>query len=149
MSLYWISIGMVILANLTYHLFQKSISQSIHPLFSLMITYVVALVVTGVLYVTTQPIDFRQGVQKDWAQANWASFALGISIILLEAGFLFAYRAGWKLSIAGLFANVAVGLLLLPIGLILFREELSLLNRVGVALALVGLIMMGIKTQDA
>jgi multidrug transporter EmrE-like cation transporter len=60
----------------------------------------------------------------------------------LELGFLLAYRAGWNISLAGLVSNTTVAMLLLPVGLVLFRERLSGINAVGVVVALLGLVLM-------
>lgn len=73
---------------------------------------------------------------------NWASFALGASIIGLELGFLLAYRVGWNISIGSLIANTAVSLLLIPIGILLFKETLSITNIIGVLLCVSGLFLI-------
>ena len=75
-------------------------------------------------------------------QLNWASYALGLVVVLLEVGFLLAYRAGWKISVAAVYSNVAVGLLLLPIGYLFYREALTATNILGIALAVVALVLM-------
>jgi multidrug transporter EmrE-like cation transporter len=67
---------------------------------------------------------------------------LGIAIIGLELGFLLAYRAGWNISLAGLVSNVIVGLVLLPVGLLLFQEKLTPLNLAGVVVCIAGLVMI-------
>jgi multidrug transporter EmrE-like cation transporter len=64
----------------------------------------------------------------------------------LELGFLLAYRAGWPISLAALLANVMVGMLLLPIGLVLLREKLSWVNLLGIAVCLAGIILVNIKS---
>ncbi len=49
MSLFHVSIGLTVFANVLYHLFQMEISSSIHPLVSLMATYGVALAVCAAM----------------------------------------------------------------------------------------------------
>jgi hypothetical protein len=63
----------------------------------------------------------------------------------LELCFLIAYRMGWPVSIAGLMTNVAVGLILLPIGISLYREQLSPVNTLGIALCIIGIILINYK----
>jgi multidrug transporter EmrE-like cation transporter len=75
-------------------------------------------------------------------QIHWASIALGFSIIGLEAGFLLAYRAGWKISLAAGIANAIVAALLVVIGLVFYREQLTLQNIIGIALCLAGLLLI-------
>jgi hypothetical protein len=73
---------------------------------------------------------------------NWSSLALGVSVVMIEAGFLVAYRLGWKLNRAGLTSNVAVAILLIPLGTILFQEHVSLRMIAGAALCISGLILL-------
>ena len=35
---------------------------------------------------------------KEFGKLNWTSFALGLVIIGLEAGWIYAYKAGWQVS---------------------------------------------------
>jgi len=64
---------------------------------------------------------------------------------LLEVGFLLAYRAGWNLSLASLASNATAALLLLPIGVLLFRDRPSAVNLMGVAVCLLGLVLINLK----
>jgi len=63
----------------------------------------------------------------------------------LELGFLLAYRAGWKISLGPLVSNVAVAILLIPVGLLLFREKISLVNLIGIGVCLLGLVLVNHK----
>jgi drug/metabolite transporter (DMT)-like permease len=54
-------------------------------------------------------------------------------------GFLLAYRAGWALSSAALLVTTIFALVLLPIGVVAFREALTPSRLVGFALCLAGL----------
>ena len=71
--------------------------------------------------------------------------ALGISILGLEMGFLLAYRAGWDISLAGIVSASAVAVVLIPVGLLAFKERLSLFNIFGVVLCIAGLVMVNYK----
>ncbi len=129
-------------SNILYHIFQKVIPANVNPVVSLTITYLAAALATVLLF----PLfPLNEGWSSALRRVNWASLALGVSIVGLELGFLLAYRAGWKVSLAGLLSNVAVGLVLLPIGLLFFRERLTGLNLLGVAFSLVGLGLMGLR----
>ena len=138
MNLYVGSIGLTIAGNIAYHLLNKSVAPNAHPFASLVATYGVGLAVS--LAVLT--IEVKGGVAEGLRHLNWASYALGVVVVLLELGFLLAYRAGWKISAAALYSNVAVGLLLLPIGLLAFRESLTAANAAGIVLAVVSLVLM-------
>lgn len=141
MNIYWLSISAAIFSNIFYHLSMKFTSPLIHPLAALTLSYLTATIICFVILVCFSPGPLSSHA-KD---LNWAPFALGASICLLEVGFLLAYRAGWSLSVAALFCNVAVGLILLPVGLAFFKERLTALNFLGIFLALAGLILIGKK----
>jgi len=83
---------------------------------------------------------FDQAWLGNWR--DWSSIGLAFAIVGLELGYILAYRSQWNISLGPLVANVAVAVLLLPVGLILFREKLSPLNALGVGVCLVGLMMV-------
>jgi len=63
----------------------------------------------------------------------------------IEIGFMLAYRAGWNLSLLPVSVNVCGAILLILIGLIAFRETLSLEKIVGVLLCIGGLVLITIR----
>jgi hypothetical protein len=137
-SAYFLSMVLTVLSNIAYHFCQKGISTSINPLVSLLATYATAIGVTLVL------LFFNPGGEKiwtltTWSRLNWASFALGLAAVGLELGFLWVYRVGWKISVAAIYSNALVTLALLPIGVLLFHEGLTLRKGAGILLALSGL----------
>ena len=140
--LYFFSMALTVVANVGYHFCQKAISSNANPLISLFFTYLSGMLITLVCI----PL-FYPGLQIGSAvrQLNWATFALGFAIVGLELGFLLAYRAGWNLSLGALYSNVMVTVVLLPIGVLVFKETLTGRHWVGLALALSGLILLGTK----
>ena len=60
----------------------------------------------------------------------------------IEVGFLLAYRAGWQIGITTIAANVAMTVILIPVGVVVFRDQLSLRNVVGLVFCIVGLILV-------
>ena len=138
MNLYVGSIALTIAGNIAYHLLNKSVAPNAHPFASLVATYGVGFLVSLAVLAARGP----QGVGGGLRQLNWASYALGFFVVLLEVGFLLAYRAGWKISVAAVYSNVAVGLLLLPIGYLFYRETITPTNLAGVVLAVIALLLM-------
>jgi drug/metabolite transporter (DMT)-like permease len=132
------SASLAILASTLYHIFQKSTPAEVNPALSLLVTYGTAAVATLGLFIFYPP----QNLAQDFAKLNWASYALGLSIVGLELGILLAYRFGWQISLLGVVVHIAAALILLPIGLLLFREKLSPLNLVGIGLCILGLILV-------
>jgi len=135
LSYYW-PIIMVVVSNVAYHFVAKSTPVSINPLASLGITYLVGMIAVFMLYFLTSPI---KSLATEYGSLNWTSFALGLAIVGLEYGFLNMYKVGWNISIGSLVASIAVALILILIGILYYKETLTVPNLVGVLLCLAGL----------
>jgi len=141
MDPYFVSIGMAIAANVSYHLCMKQTNADIHPVVSLCFTYFVAMLSCLVLL----PFVLKTPLTQELKNLNWASPALGVSIVILEIGFILAYRAGWNISTAAIYANIAVGVILLPIGLLFFSEKMTASTAAGLVFSILGLYLLGKK----
>lgn len=104
----------------------------------MIVTYGVALSLSVILYFVL-PKNDGESLMKE---LNWASYVLGIAIVVLEIGFLLVYRSGWNISFAGVFANVVIAMMLIPIGLLVYKESLSIANGVGIIMCLIGIILI-------
>jgi len=127
---------MVVVSNVAYHIVAKSTPISINPLASLGITYLVGMIAVCMLYFLTSPI---KSLATEYGSLNWTSFALGLAIVGLEFGFLNMYKLGWNISIGALVASISVALILILIGILYYKEALTVPNLVGVLLCLAGL----------
>ena len=63
----------------------------------------------------------------------------------LEVGFVYAYRAGWQVSVASIVQSSFLAVALVFVGFALYREALTWNKLVGVAICLVGLIFINMK----
>jgi len=137
-KMYYISMIVVIVASVLYHVTQKSIGDNANPAVSMIITYLVALVlsVISIFFIPTKNIS------ESFKELNWASYALGISIFLIELGYLLVYRSGWNINIAALFSNIITALILIMIGFTLYSEKLSTVNIIGVLVSIIGIVLM-------
>jgi multidrug transporter EmrE-like cation transporter len=131
-------IAVVVLSTVLYHVAQKSIPTEAPPLLSLLVSYGVAIAGTLAL-LPFFPV--RGPLSRGFRQLNWASAAIGLTIVGVELGFLLAYRAGWRVSVGAAVSNAAVAALLVPVGLVLFGERLSGLNVFGLLLCVAGLLL--------
>jgi drug/metabolite transporter (DMT)-like permease len=138
----YLTIALTVLSNVVYHVAQRSVPRSVHPLTSLMVNYLVALAATAALWPFFAP---RAPLAAQLRGFNWASAAVGLSIVGVELGFLLAYRAGLNVSLASVTTGSLLAVLLLPIGVFFFRERLSPLNLVGIVFCVVGVILVGRK----
>ena len=142
MSFYW-PVVLTVVSNVFYHVFLKLTPDSANPLISLSAAYATALTATLAIYpFYSDGIGMRQAI----GELNWTSYALGLAIVGLEVGFLLAYRMGWQISLAGMISNSAVALLLIPIGLLFFRDTVSPINVLGIAFCFVGLLLVNWKS---
>lgn len=141
--LYYLSVGLTVVSNVLYHVFLKVTPTSVNPLLSLTVTYLTAAAVTAALLVffPGREVSLVAGLKE----LNWATYALGAAIVGLEVGFLLAYRAGWNISLAGLVSSTAVAVLLIPVGLAIFKEGLSAMQLAGIGLCLAGLALVNYK----
>ncbi|MGH9368371.1 MAG: EamA family transporter [Thermoanaerobaculia bacterium] len=139
MGLLTLAVALAVASNVLYHVSQKSIPGDAHPLASLTVTYLVALVVTLLLW----PLFPSEGpALRSLGRLNWASYTVGVAIVGVEAGILLAYRGGLRVSVGSTTVNVAVALLLIPVGILFFRERLSFADAAGVVLCLAGLVLI-------
>jgi drug/metabolite transporter (DMT)-like permease len=145
MFIFFAPIALAVVSNVFYHLLQKATPTDVNPFVALAVTYATALAACLVLLLAF-PSPFGAG--ESLARINWASIGLGVAIVGLEVGYLLAYRMGWQVSLAGLISNVTVGLILLPIGLVLFRERLSFVNGLGILMCIAGIILMNYKITE-
>lgn len=129
-----------VLSFVFYNVFQKSIAHNADPYLTLIVNYIVALIAATIAYFVTKGDAIR--IVEDFRQLNWAAYALGLSVFAIELGVLFLYRSGWNLGTASLLTNVSVALLLIPVGLIFFKEQIALVNYIGIFLCIAGLILV-------
>ena len=140
--MYYISIIITILATVVYNVSQKSINQSINPFISMIITYFTAIIFS-VLALIILPID--RYIISSLKQLNWASYVLGLSALGLEIGFLYVYRSGWSIAIAPLFVSIISTIVLIIVGIFIYKTKISSMNALGICLSIVGLILMNKK----
>jgi drug/metabolite transporter (DMT)-like permease len=134
MQLAWLSLA--IAATVAYHLVLKLTPGTANPFLSLMVTYgAVTLLFGAVLAFGPASFEWRQ----EWRLLNWTALALAVAIIGVDLGFILLYRSGYEVSLGALVTQSAAAMLLLVVGVLVFREKLSLANGVGVVLCLAGL----------
>jgi multidrug transporter EmrE-like cation transporter len=134
MPIAWLSVA--IACTVAYHLVLKLTPAGVNPLLSLLVTYAFVTALFGVLLLASPDgFDWRQEARH----LNWTAIALAVAIVGLDLGFLFLYRGGFEVSLGALVTQSSAAMLLLVIGMIVFREKISLANGAGMVLCLVGL----------
>lgn len=139
MFMYVFSIVLIVASNVLYNLCQKVTPQRANPFSALFVTYLTAAFFTAIAFFFYKT---DKGFLQSLKDLNWTSIALGVSIIGLEFGYLMAYRSGWKISVGSLVANIALALMLIPIGILFFKEGFGVNKILGAILCIIGLTLI-------
>jgi uncharacterized membrane protein YdcZ (DUF606 family) len=136
MKLTYLPLILAILGGVIYHISQKSIPSNSNPIVSIIIAYITGIFLLGFFYFF-YPSDkvFLESI-KDF---NWAMVMVGVGASMIEIGILLAYRVGWNIGVTSTLMGATVALLLIPVGIFIYKEQISLWNLLGVLLCIVGL----------
>ena len=142
----YIPIIILVVANTVYHICSKSTSGDINAFASLFITYLIGAIVSLVLYFTTQKAtNGSLNLINEYKNLNWASIVLGFAIVGLEVGFILMYRCGWEVSTGQLVQAAILAIVLVFVGVLLYKEAITLTKIAGIAICLIGLYLINKK----
>lgn len=142
MTFIWWPIALIVITNTLYQLCTKSVPGGMNPLAALTVTYTVSAVGSLILFFA---LNKNADLLGEYSKLNWAPFALGISIIGLELGYIYAFKVGWPISTTQIVQAAIVAGLLIVIGVLFYREALTWNRILGVAICLVGLYVINLK----
>jgi multidrug transporter EmrE-like cation transporter len=129
---------LAVAGGVVYHTAAKSIPKDLSPGLVLTVAYATALAISTGAY-WTLPLD---GVATPRRLLHPAVLGLGLGAAMIELGYVLTYRAAWPISTASVIVNGVVATLLIPIGLLVFNEGLSLTRTAGITLCLTGLWLL-------
>lgn len=135
-------IGLVVISNVFYQICAKSVPEKMNPLASLTITYVVGAIASLVLYFA---LNRGESIVLEYQKTNWAPFILGIVIVGLEVGYIYAYKAGWPVSVAQIVQSAVLAVILIFVGYMLYKEAITWNKIVGIVICLAGLGLINMK----
>lgn len=138
MNMLW-PIAMIVASNTLYNICAKSMPDGVDSFAALCITYLTAAGACLVFFFLTNP---ERHLLVEMGKANWAPLVLGVVIVGLEFGYVAAYRAGWQVNACSLTANIALACVLVFVGVLLYRESLSLRQLAGIVVCGVGLFLI-------
>lgn len=127
---------LIIISNTVYQICSKGIPSNASPYAALTITYAVGAVFSAALHFVIQP---GTGLIHEFAKMNWAPYILGLVIVGLEVGWIYAYRAGWQVSTGMIIQCSFLAVVLIFVGYLLYHEAITWNKLVGIAICLVGL----------
>ena len=135
-------LALVVLSNVFYQICEKSVPDKMSPFASLTVSYLIGSVISIILYYVTS----RGGnIIKEVGKLNWATIVLGVVIVGLEAGWIYAYKAGWQVSIASVVQSALLAIAMILVGFFLYKEALTWNKIVGILLCLAGLVVINLK----
>ena len=141
LSFIW-PIALVVFSNVIYHISAKSAPKELNPLASLTVTYLIASLTSGILFFI---LNHGGNLLREYQKLNRTPFILGIVVVGLEAGFLYAYKAGWEVSKASLVQSTFLAVALLFAGRLFYGEELTWNKLLGAAVCLIGLAIINYR----
>ena len=134
--------ALVVISNTLYQICAKSVPEKINPFASLTVTYFVGAVLSGVLYFV---LGGGGSILQEYKKLNWAPFVLGLVVVGLECGWIYAYKAGWQISTAQIIQGALLGTILIFVGLLLYKEALTWNKLLGIIICMVGLVFINLK----
>lgn len=139
---YFWPLALVVLSNVFYQISAKSVPEAMNPFASLTITYLVGALVSLVLYYA---LNKDSNIIKEYSKTNWAPFLLGLVIVGLEVGYIYAYKAGWPVSTAQIVQAAVLAVILIFVGYALYKEHITWNKIVGIIVCLTGLGLINMK----
>lgn len=135
-------IVLVVLSNVMYQICTKSVPDDVNPFVSLTVTYLVGAILS---FAMSFVINRQTDIVKELTKVNWSSWLLGVSVVGLEAGFIYAFKAGWQVSITSIVQSSVLTVILIFVGLFAYKESLSWNKIVGIIICVIGLATINIK----
>ncbi|MEY8387704.1 EamA family transporter [Oscillospiraceae bacterium 38-13] len=129
----------VVTSNTVYNICAKSTPETVNGFAPLAITYTIAAACAVLLFYLTAE---EKQLLAELGKTNWTAWVLGLSIVGLEFGFLCVYRMGWNISMGNLTASITLSCVLLLAGVLLYRETLTLRQILGMAVCVLGLVLI-------
>ena len=135
-------IALVVLSNSLYQVCAKSVPEKMNPLASLVVTYLVGAAISCALYFI---VNRGGNLFREIRMANWAPIVMGVVVVGLEVGFIYAYRAGWQVSVTQIVSASMVAVILIFVGYLLYHETITWNKIAGILVCLAGLALINLR----
>lgn len=129
-------IALLVLSNVIYQICAKSIPKDMNVMASMTITYFVGAVCSGIMFFV---MNNGGSLIQEYSKMNAAPVLLGISVVGLEIGIIYAYKVGWPVSTASIVQSSFLALALIVVGRLLYHEAITLNKILGILICLIGL----------
>lgn len=135
-------IALVVFSNVLYQVCAKGLPSEMDPFASLTITYLVGTIFSFILYYV---MNRKGNIIEEYSKTNAAPIVLGLVLVGLEVGCLFAYKYGWEVSRMSLVSSSCLAVALIFVGWLGYHEILSWNKLLGTGIVLVGLYFVNFK----
>lgn len=135
-------LALVVVSNTLYQVCSKSTPADISPFAALSVTYLIGCVSCLVLYFA---LSKNGDLIREYSKLSWSSIVLGIVIVGLEVGSIFAYKAGWKINTFSITQGSLYAIALLFVGFLFFGEQLTWNKIAGMLICVCGLAVINLK----
>lgn len=129
-------LAIIVFSNIIYQICAKGIPEEMNTYASMTVTYAVATIFSAIMFFITTK---GGNIFKEFKLANWATVILGIVITGLEVGFIFAYKAGWKVSTLATVTNAFLAIGLIFLGFFMYHEVINWTKLLGILICLIGI----------
>lgn len=129
-------IALVVISNILYQLCAKGVPKDMDTMASMTVTYTVGALCSAIIYFV---INKNGNLLGEYAKMNFAPALLGVSVVGLEVGFIYAYKAGWPVSTASIVQSAFLAVALILVGGLVYKEPITFNKIFGAAVCLVGL----------
>lgn len=138
MSYAW-PIALVVISNVVYQICAKSIPKEMDTMASMVVTYLVGALCSAVMFFV---MNRNADMLAEFGKMNAAPVILGISVVGLEVGMIYAYKVGWSVSTASIVQSAFLAVALIVVGALLYKEVITFNKVIGIACCLVGLFFI-------
>lgn len=135
MSMIW-PVVLVIFANIVYQICAKGVPENMDAMASMTITYLVGAACSAIMYFM---MNRNGNLLQEYTKTNWAPIFLGVSVVGLEVGFIYAYKNGWAVSTLSIVQSAFLAVALIIVGAVLYHEAITANKVIGIVICLIGL----------
>ena len=138
MSYIW-PIALISISNVIYQICSKSFPEKANTMLSLTFTYITSAVISFALYFF---FGRNEGIAAEMNRFNWTTYLMGLAIVGVEVGFIYAYKVGWEISTTSLVEFGISGILMLFIGFLVYSESITIRKIIGVLVCFLGVFLI-------
>lgn len=135
-------LALVIASNVMYQVCAKSVPGELNPFISLTVTYSLGAVLSLVLFFV---LNRNADIVAEYRKMNWTSFLMGLSVVGLEVGYIYTYKAGWPLSTVQIIQAAILAIILIFVGYFAFKESFTWNKIAGIFVCVAGLGLINLK----